>query len=322
MEARPAAFSVAPLPSKPAAGKTLDFMVCGAPVCVAFEPIMEQATEAVGWKFRPIQIGLTPDAVIAGYNQAVQDDPGGVIGMGSFPPSLMSHQLQELKAEHVPVVLTDVATAGDATAAVISSGDVAEYGTEMGDWIMANSGGHDANVAIVTTPATPIYSAAHAALEKSMAACTSCSFSTISYPFNDLGTVLPTTVVTYLHAHPAVNYLFFDFAPAVDGVPAALQAAGLSGKVKLTATDIGATELGYMQNGELSATALVPWQEAMWNSFDIILRANASLPIAPAVDLKMPTMIMTSANLVSSAATSPILITNYQALFKTAWHVG
>lgn len=320
---RPTTLSVPALPSKPPAGKTIDFMACGVPVCQAFGNVVKEAATAAGWSFKSINIGGTPQTVADGYDQAVRDNPGGVIGSGGFPASLMSNQLQQLSAEHVPVVLVDVSDAGGAAGAILTSATQAQYGKEMGDWILADSHGKDAHVAIMTSPATPIYASTHQALQQALSPCTSCSTDSYSFAFTDVGTTLPTKVVTYLTSHPKTNYLFFDFSNEADGVPAALQAAGLANKVKILTTDTTATETGYLKNGQESAAAAIPWPEMLWGAFNVVLRANMNLPLQPGLDVQFPNMIFNGNNVLqTSGGAPPALVANYQSIYKTAWHEG
>lgn len=320
---RPTSLSVPALPSKPPAGKTIDFMACGVPVCQAFGNVVKEAAAAAGWNFKSIDIGGTPQTVSDGYDQAVRDNPGGVIGSGGFPASLMSHQLQQLAAEHVPVVLVDVSDPGAAAGAILTSATQSQYGKEMGDWILADSHGKDANVAIMTSPATPIYSSTHQAIQQALSSCSSCSTSSYSFAFTDVGTTLPTKVVTYLTSHPSTNYLFFDFSNEVDGVPAALQAAGLASKVKILTTDTTATETGYLKNGQESAAAAIPWPEMLWGAFNVVLRGDMGLPLQPGLDVQFPDMIFNGSNVLQApGGAPPALVQDYQSIYKAAWHEG
>ncbi len=320
---RPTTFSVPSLPSAPPTGKTIDFMACGVPVCQNMGQFVKQAAQALGWNFQEIQTGETPQTVSAAYAQAVRNDPAGVVGSGGFSPSLMSHELQQLKAEGSTAVLVDVPSPGNATAAVLTSSTQATYGKEMGEWIVNNAKGKNAHVGIMTSPATPIYAAAHQALAQVLSSsCKGCSTTTYSFPYTDVGTTLPTKVVTFLTSHPSINYLFFDFSNEVDGVPAALQAAGLSHRVKIVTTDDTATETPYLKQGQESASAGIAWPEMLWGAVNIIIRNTMHLPLGPALSIQYPNMILTGSNLPASAWSGMFpLVSSYQSIYKTAWHL-
>ncbi len=317
---------MAPLAKRPTPGRTVDFVACGLPVCLSFGAAVQSAAAAVGWHYKLVNAGLTPITISAAFDQAVRDKPAGVIAAGGFPPSLYARQLSELKAENIPVVATSIATTQPGIPWVAIGGAwEAQAGTDMGDYILSTSGGKNANVVIATTPSTPVYSSLHAALAKviNSSACSGCSVSTFSFPETEIGTTLPGDIVSYLRSHPNVNYVAADFANELDGLPAQLKNAGLAGKVKLITTDTGATESTYIKEGEEAAAIDVPWPEALWNAFDVILRVNSGQPVAPAANITLPAMILTQSD-IPAVATQGIfpLVSDYQSVFKKAWHVG
>ena len=323
LESRPSTLAVPSLPSKPASGKSIDYVACGLPVCIGFGAYVKAAATAVGWHYKVLNAGLTPQTVASAYSQAVADHPAGVIGSGGFSPSLFTHQLAQLKAAKIPVVLSAVGSAPAGVGLVANAPFQGQNGQEMADWILADSGGHGAHVAIFTSPETPVYAAAHTALQKTIKApgCTGCSLSTFSFPEGDIGQKLPNEVVSFLTRHPDVNYAYFDFSNEVDGVPAALTTAGLSSKVKIVTTDTTSTESGYLTNNQEAAASAVPWPEMFWGAFNIVLTADAGKSTAAAEKLAFPHMILTGSNLVSKTQQFP-LVADYQTAFKKAWHVG
>jgi ABC-type sugar transport system substrate-binding protein len=326
-EKRPTTMSVPSLPSKPPTGKTLDFIACGVPGCLNFAPYLKEATAAVGWKLKTLDAGLTPQTVAAAYDQAVRDKPAGVIGSGGFPTSLFSHQLVELHNEGVPVVLHDQlpTNATGVTAVVMSDADNTQYGREMADLILANADGRDVHLGMIVTPQVPVFANEHAVLDGIVTSshCVDCSVATLQFPETAVGTTLPSEVVSFVRAHPTVNYLYFDFTDAVAGVPAALAQAGLAGKVKILTSNITPEQAAYIRAGQMWATAGLPWPETLWTDFNIILRATMHLPVGPGVAVKLPAMILVKSNLPSFNGQPYFpLVTSYQSIFKTAWHVS
>jgi ABC-type sugar transport system substrate-binding protein len=323
---RPTSLTVPALPSKPPSGKQLDFIACGVPACVDFAPYLEQAAAAVGWHVKTLNAGLTPQTVAAAYDQAVRDKPAGVIGSGGYPTSLFSHQLQQLKAEGVPVVLHDQppSNAPGVTAVLMSTKDNTEYGQEMADMIMADSGGHNVHLGLVITSQVPVFAAEHKALTSMVKskACVGCTVNTLNFPETAVGTTLPSQVVSFLRANPSVNYLYFDFTDAVAGVPAALKAAGIENQAKILTTNLTPAQAQYIKDGEMWTAAALPWPETLWADFNVILHANMNLPTAAAAAIKLPRMIVVKKNLPSYNGQNYFpLVENYQSIFKKAWHV-
>lgn len=325
---RPTTLNVPALPSKPPVGKTIDFIACGVPACQEYIPILKQATDALGWNLKAINSGTTPQSVAAAYDQAVRDKPAGVIGSGGISPDVFAKQLKQLGDLGVPVVLQVVpaSTLPGLTAIVYGDKETAANGQQMADYILADSGGRDVHLAIVSTPATPVYGEAHTPLTEAVgsSSCTSCSVDTFSFPISDLGPNLPSKVVSSLRAHPDVNYLFFDFANETDGVPAALQRAGLADKVKIVTIDIQSTQAEYMKAGQnLVAIAANPWPEILWTEVGIIASAAMGLDLTAAKSVELPRMIITKDNLIDSKGEPYFpLVADYQKIFKTAWQVG
>jgi ribose transport system substrate-binding protein len=239
----------------------------------------------------------------------------------------MTHQLAKFKEEEIPVVLNITENPNNIPGVTyIAEGAEAqkEKCEEIGNWILADSNGENAHVGIITAPATPVYSHAHESIEEAMSSenCSECSVTTYKFNEADIGTKLPTEIVTFLRTNPEINYLFFDFANETDGVPSALASAGLSSNVKLTTTDSGSVEDEYLKNGQLAVTAADPWPEAWWGMFDVILRADQGAPLKPAEEVVYPRMLFDSENAVTSPnAAPPPLVENYQDIWKKAWHV-
>ena len=325
---RPSTLEVPALPSKPAPGKTIDFIACGVPACQEYIPILRQATDALGWKLKAVNSGVTPQSVAAAYDQAVRDKPAGVIGSGGVSPDVFAKQLAQLKDLGVPVVLQVVpaSTLPGLTAIVYGEKETKENGQQMADYILADSGGKDVHLGIVSTPGTPVYAAAHVPLTQavSAASCTSCSVKTFSFPITDLGPDLPSKVVSFVRANPDVNYLFFDFVNETDGVPAALQRAGLGDKIKIVTIDIQSTQAAYITSGQnLVATAANPWPEILWAEAGIIATISEGGDSTSAAAVKLPEMTLTKDNLIDSAGQPYFpLVADYQAIFKKAWQVS
>lgn len=325
---RPTTLNVPALSSKPAPGKTIDFIACGVASCQQYVPILKQATDAVGWNLKVINSGLTPQTIAAAYDQAVRDKPAGVIGSGGISPDVFAKQLKQLKNLGVPVVLQVVppSTLPGLTAIVYGQKELTKNGQQMADYISADSGGHDVHLAIVSTPATPVYGYTHAPLVEAMGPgnCNSCSVDTFSFPISDLGPNLPSKVVSYLRAHPEVNYVFFDFANEVDGVPSALARAGLAKKVKIVTIDIQSTQAEYMKADQnLIATAANAWPEILWTEVGIILSASLGSDLEAAKSVEFPMMTLTKDNLIDSNGEPYFpLVADYQQIFKKAWQVG
>jgi len=324
---RPTTFDVPALPQKPPTGKTVDFVVCATTTCQGFVPYLKEATDAVGWKLQTVQGGFEPQQIANAWNKVLRDKPDGVIASGGIPPELFANQLNQLRAEGIPVVLHDQPeTSNPAVTGVVLSDDAnRQFGQELADLILADSNGQNVHLALFVTAQVPVFANEDRALTSTInsSACHSCSVQQSSFLVSAAGTTLPSQVVSFLRAHPEINYVYFDFNDAVDGVPAALTQAGLNGKVKLLANNIATTQAAYMQAGQLWAAAGNPWPETMWQDFNLILTKIENAPLAPALAVKLPNWILTRQDLpnINGQPMFPLAL-NYQQIFKQAWHVS
>jgi ABC-type sugar transport system substrate-binding protein len=206
---------------------------------------------------------------------------------------------------------------------VLSSKENYQFGKELGQAIVADSKGKDAHVAMFVTPQVPVFANEGKALKSiiNSSACQGCTTGVQEFPVSDAGTKLPSKVVSYVRAHTETNYVYFDFNDAVDGVPAALQRAGLANKVKLLSNNIATTEAQYVTNGQMWAAAANPWPETLWKDFHIVLAKAQNAPMGPPKGVELPNMIVTKDNLPPLNGGMFPLVVNYQDAFKKAWHV-
>lgn len=321
--ARPTTFEVPALPQKPEGGKTVDFVVCPTPTCQDFVPFLKEATDAVGWNLQTVQGGFEPTDITNAWNKVVRDKPDGVIASGGVDPSLFANQLKQLHDDNIPVVLHDQSATDDpAVIGVVLSDDAnRQFGQNLADAIIADSNGKDVHLGIFATPQVPVFTNLGKALTETITsdACSGCSVKTEQFKVSDAGSALPSRVVSFLRANPDTNYLFFDFNDAVDGVPAALQQAGLNDQVKLLMNNIAKTESEYMRNDQVWAAAANPWPEVLWQDLNLILTETQGAPLDPALAVKLPNWILTKDNLPEGDASMFPLVENYQDIFKKAW---
>jgi ribose transport system substrate-binding protein len=323
-ETRPTSLSVPPLPRKPPTGLTLDFMVCGVPACLDMEAAAKSAVLAAGWKFVPIQQGLTPQAEVAAYQQAILNHPNDVIGTGLGDLTPFTHELQELKNEGVPIVEVSVSTApAPGVIGVTNSSPETEFdGQEMAEFVLAQSHAANAHVLYVDIPDVTVYDQQEATFTATLkAGCSSCSVSTLIEPGTSLDSTLPTDISSYVLSHPDINWIFGAFTDILDGLPSALQSNGTASHIKLITDDTQSTEDQYLLHGQEAATAAVPWPESMWGAFNLILANTEHASLTADNAIVYPHMIFTGSNLIQSSALPP-LVANYQSIFKAAWHEG
>ena len=97
----------------------------------------------------------------------------------------------------------------------------------MADWVVANKG-PKANVAFYTTPELSFTAYIQSAFKAELShLCPKCTMRTVDVSVTTFGSTAPETVVSDLQAHPSTNTAVFGVYEAAEGLPAAMQSAGL-----------------------------------------------------------------------------------------------
>lgn len=312
-----------PLKTKPATGKTIDMVVCNLPVCKIFITTGEEAAEALGWHVKAIYTTGTPEDINAKISQAVSEKPDGILTSG-WNRSVYEEALKEAEAAEVPIVTSGTTdkTEPPFIANTVGIPVFVRNGEILGNFIVADSNGK-ANVAAFNIAEYVHLRALAEAIESTIEKqCSECGAKVVEQQLTDIGTDLPSNVVSTLQADPSINYLAFTDGNFSSGVVAALREAGLSEKVKIVLED--PTEANFpeiLAGNEYAGLAYSqPW--VVWTGFDSFARyfegEDAQNP-----PLAMPTQILTKSNLEAAleGATNTWSPPNMQQQFKELWHV-
>jgi ABC-type sugar transport system substrate-binding protein len=120
--------------------------------------------------------------------------------------------------------------------------------------------------------------------------CPECTYTEIPLTGEELAAGSgPAKIVAYLQAHPDTDYLTFPFGGLIEGVPQAIQSAGLAEKVKI----VGNSYLEKAQGEALKAGELAAWYGSNQPIFgmvyaDAIARIEEGLPLPQAIYGEMP----------------------------------
>lgn len=320
-----------PLPHAPKKGIKVAFLTCSAAACSLLNPGFTAAAKALGW-----------DPTVITYNsatpgQAVQSaiDAGyKYIATTSITLSTITPQVQEAKAKGVALFGAYTSDTPEGTTnglygvAQDGAGDL-KTGAMMADWLIANSGGH-ANVVYVDIPLYPsLVGQGQGAQSEFTKLCPACTFATLPVSVTQLGAgQVPAAIVSYLQAHPSVNYLYLSFQDLDTGVLAAMRTAGLTSKVKIVGTEGEQTQLQEMTNGAETMWSVLPEPYVMWVVVDWMARLseNVLTPAALAatdegVAFIVDTPAGANAQLTANGGNWPGPA-NYGAQFEKLWHVG
>jgi len=320
-----------PLPHAPAKGIKVIFLTCSAAACSLLNPGFTAAADALGWDPTVITYNsATPGAAV---QQAINEGYK-YIATTSITLSTITPQVQEAKAKGI--ALFGAYTADTPEGASNGLYGVAEDGASdyksgqlEANWMIANSDGH-ANAVYVDIPLYPsLVLQGQGTAAEFAKLCPTCSFATLPVSVTQFASgQVPAAIVTYLQAHPKVNYLYISFQDLDAGVYAALRTAGLTSRVKIVGTEAQAAQLQEIVSGQETMWSIAPEPYVMWAVVDWMARQSEGVltPAALAASDEGPEFIVDS----STAAKAMLAVdsgnwpgpANYQAQYEKLWHVG
>jgi ribose transport system substrate-binding protein len=309
----------APLGGPIPKGKTIDFIGSGTSTSAIYLKVFTQAATVLGWTVHFLNTDGSPASVVSAWQQAVQLKPDAVVA-SAFPRSLFNPELAQLHSDKIPVFevfVPDSATNGINLVLAGPSDDTA-VGKDEAAWVASDTDGK-ANVLLVDLPAFPTLASVRDSFTSNLKSfCSSCTVSLLNLATTDLGTTSNARIVAFLQAHPKINYVALDYDAEDVGLPAALQAAGLS-SVKFVGFAPGTVNLQYVKQGQEAATVALPYYEMWWTIADAIARTFLGESLAPDA---APTrwIILTNKSSFSATAIAPF-VPDLQAKFESLWKV-
>jgi ribose transport system substrate-binding protein len=340
--ALPTGVGVSVAMTKPAPrDKTIISLDPGSPVATAITKSIGEAAKVLGWKMTRIVYQPTPEGMQSAMSNAIQEKPSAIVedGMGA---QILLPFLKQMKDAGIAFVSEATAWKDDASTATdaieTSAGpdvslDSAGSGAFVGGdlvaaWAITKSNGH-VNALTVDITDYPVLLPGIRHFEAFLkGACPStCKDQVLNVKSSDIGTTLPTQVVSALQRNPDINYINCTAGQFCIGVASAVKAAGFTAKI------IGAyadqASLQDMRAGGLTeAMTSFSFQIAGWRDFDAALRVVAGekivSPSASGIDDSSVAAWTPAFILTQNTAPSDVSFatpTNYKQLFENMWHV-
>lgn len=294
-----------PLPKAPPKGKTVvcladdnvpsDYTICSLGVQVA--------AKAIGWKYANVYFTPTnPASINSALLSALAKNPAAVINVGGQPTSVYSAStLAKFKSAHVPIVMTNVASATPTKTLigpVNTEADSVRGGTLLSNWIIDNSHGKG-HVLVVDVPAYSELNAVATTMKTVLGKqCPGCSVKILdlTLPQVAAGQIVSTTVTT-LKANPSIRYVVFVTSSFGDGIVSGLKAAGLT-DVMVAGQDMDPTGAAALRdNTEAAHTGGPAIPYLGFISMDMALRNLETGAISNQEDTTAPIQLMTPANI-------------------------
>jgi ribose transport system substrate-binding protein len=317
-------YNPGPLPGNPA-GKKIDVVTNSTSTGIHNSDLWVADAKLLGIQAHEVIVGNSAESIANSFNQIVADPSVNGVVVGGIDPSAYITEYNELVAKHIPIMLyaADNNPAWDNTSINILAGGVAVKAVAqyMADWVVADGGLH-ADAAIFNVPSQPILQGVTTDFtDQYKQICPTCTLDTESVAITALGTTLPGQVASFLQAHPSVKYVVMDFGDMMSGVPAALQAAGISG-VKFEAQTASSTDMQYIRQGSETANFSYPLTLEAAVGVDALAREMLGAPATAAKNWVMPVQLMNASNVNGStfasdgSATVPGLSTYFDNLWK------
>jgi ribose transport system substrate-binding protein len=324
----PADFTVAPVPSRPPAGKTIVFLDGGVPQTKLIGEGIHAAATALGWHFKDLILDQTsPTSVLAAFQQALVYHPYMVTTDGT-PYAFWQSEVPAYKKAGVAIIPANVI--GDPGSPAVPTMDVAgtyyytHGATMLADWFIANSKGtgHALLVDVSGFTQSDIFDNAFTAEVK--AHCGTCQLSTTSVPISAaVGGDAGPSIVSALRRDPGIKYVMNLDSAFMSDLSSSLSGAGLTG-VQWGGESGDVTDLTNIHAGSTpeAVTTATPLTIIGWLIVDAGVRHLEQVAY-PASYGHVPTQILSKTNTASwTVGESFNEPGDYASLFERAWHVG
>jgi ribose transport system substrate-binding protein len=322
----PQSLGLPPLSKKPPTGKYVITLETPQPVSMQKDEAIAQAAALLGWKYQRIPIGTEANAAQAAFELALQRNPSAVHFSGT-PAGQVAAQLkmaQQQGAIAISDSTTDTAAPPVISASLDSSAQVEKWGEMTGAYVVAQSKA-PTTIAVFTISAYPILQVyTNSFRDTVMKYCPACHVNVVDQAVTDLGTRTPQSVVSTVQRSPQTKWVIFSFGDLSLGVPAALQAAGLTQQVKIGGETPSAANLQALRNGTQAVWAGFATSILGWRVVDMLARQFVGDSLAPANSALLPTQLLTPDNIGQAKFDSGgyyVGVTGYQAQFEKLWHV-
>jgi ABC-type sugar transport system substrate-binding protein len=250
--------------AKAPAGKKIAAITCYSVLegCVIPADGIAKAAKIVGWEARTFDGGGTPTNQNKQILNAVSWG-ADVIALIAITPSAVQTGLRAAEAAGIKIVSGSsglstpnaviAAPGGEVWPAFDVSPDYKQLGTNIANWIVADSGGK-ANVLVYGDKEFDSINAQETGVVPALKACTTCTVSDVQYfTATQIASALGPQTVSYLRTHPDVNYIYSAFDPPAAAQVQAIVNAGMAKNVKIASALGNSQNLKFIQAGQVQA---------------------------------------------------------------------
>jgi ribose transport system substrate-binding protein len=309
-----------PLAKQPPPGSTIVFVSCASPECQQFVPGLQSAADALGVKFKTITAGTSAQGVNSAFASAAQLKPLAVIDP-ALDPSLWRQAAKTLKAQGTPVVGHSVVEppGNNFAATVLGAPALQKWARIQADYVYTKSG-NKTKAVYLNTPEFAVFGAMGTSFKQELSSlCSACAPDILNIPAAELGAKAPARIVSYLQAHPDVNWVVTSAPSQVFGLPPALKAAGIS-DVKLMSDGGLSKNYEYIKAGQAEADISVDYIQDTWQMVDAAARVGTGQKISDAAQGAAPSQQILEQKDITFDTSKPWLaLPDYQDQYKKLW---
>ena len=315
---RPTTVSVTePIGKTVPAGKKVVFISCGVEACNVQGKIIAQGAKDLGWSASTIATDGSPEKLQGAFDTALRNGADAVI-LNAVNRAAVAKQIATAQKKGVAfVTCCSTEKVGNGILYNTSTADQnSEIGRDLAAQVVADSKGK-ADTLYVNISAFEILANLGTAFQKSYKDyCPDCSMAAIDIPLTALGKDAPDRIVSYLRSHPKVGYVALSVSDALGtGLPAALQAAGLGGKVKIVGQGASTQIYQYISGGQVQSVVPFDYYAVDYQMLDALARHFAGVPIQQTAP---PRWLMSKEGLPSTSDLFPV-VENYRSQFLKLW---
>ncbi|MEV4604415.1 hypothetical protein AB0K15_44550 [Amycolatopsis sp. NPDC049253] len=281
------------------------------------------AARAIGWAGKVLITDGSVEDLNAKWQQAIAEHPTAIIGSTSSD-SIRNALSAARKAGILTALNAASDTPNDQTGPDVVNNGATEY-ADIGEvnayTVLRDAGCVPTDVVVVSLQFPVLQAEADKFKETLQAHCPKCGVTVKTLQNSEVGTPAATgSIVSTLQADPSAKYVYALIGSLGVGVPAALQAAGMT-DVKVFGAQPDSTAIQAVVAGSAAWWLSQENSEITgWFLLDGILRAKESGK--PHNEVAGTPTILTRDTVPAGAQDPPIYPADYAALFTKIWRIG
>jgi len=303
-------------------GLTVDFIPCGAnPECQQEGQIVAQGAALIGWKTNILPNDGSPQQSKAAFDTVVSQKAAGVL-FTAIPLATFQSDVAALQANGTVVsACCETDPTGTGIDYNIDAPDQsAPVGQAQAAIVASDSKCTNAGSVIVNIPDFAILADGVKSFKSNLDQyCPGATVDELDIALANLGTA-PATEASFMRAHPNDHYIVMATDGTSVGLPAALQAAGLSNSVKLVGQGATPTNVQYLQAGQELADTTFDYYDNMWAMLTAVIEKKVNGSVTPAV--APPLWILTKDNAPTGVTNAFPVVKDYQKQYEALWGIS